>query len=73
MDDVISEMQGGPELQHRVFYGAVHALKWLLRTLPGDSKDLVSARKLLLGEGEWNCVKEFQGRTIYTETGRVAH
>ena len=36
MDDVISEVQGGPDIQNQVFDGTVCALKWLFMTLPGD-------------------------------------
>ena len=36
MDEVISSVQGVPDLQHRVFYGTVRALKWLFLSLPGS-------------------------------------
>ena len=39
---------------------------------PGESKYLVSVKKLLLGEGDWTCVKEVLGRTIDKEAGTVA-
>ena len=45
MYDVISIVQGGPKLQHRVFDGTVYALKWLFTSLPGESKDLLSVKK----------------------------
>ena len=50
MDNVISEMQEGPDCQHRVFDGTVRALKWLFPPLPGDLKDLVSMKKIVAGE-----------------------
>ena len=51
MDDIISVVQGGLDHQHRVFDGTVRALKWLFPSSPMDSKDLVSIKKLLAGEG----------------------
>ena len=56
--DVISTVQGGPELQHRVFDGTVCALKWILPSLPRESKYLVIFKKLLVGEGDWACSEE---------------
>ena len=58
MDDVIAAVQEGAEQQHRVFDSTVHALKWLFPSLPGEAKDSVSVKKLLAGEGDWECVKE---------------
>ena len=58
MDDVIAVAQGGGEQQHQVFDSTVRALKWLLPSLPGEAKDLVSVKKLLDGEGDWECMKE---------------
>ena len=71
-DDTISAVKGGPERQHQVFDGTVSALKWIFRSKPGESKDLASVKKLLPGEGDWNCVKEVLGRTIDKEAGTVA-
>ena len=42
MDDVIFAVQGGPEQQHRVFYGTVCSLEWIFLSLTEDSKYLVS-------------------------------
>ena len=61
MDDVISVVQGGAYLQHQVFDGTVCALKWLFPSLPGELKDSVSVKKIVVGEGEWICVKEVLG------------
>ena len=72
MDDVIAVVQGGAERQHRVFDSTVCALKWLFPSLPGEAKDLVSVKKLLAGEGDWECVKEVLGWTINTEAGMVS-
>ena len=52
MDDVISVVQGGAEKQHRVFDGTVHDLKWIFPSLLGESKELVSVKNLLGGEGD---------------------
>ena len=71
MDDVISVMQGGPDHQHRVFDGTFRALKWLFPSLPGELKDLVIAKKLVAGEGDWTCVKEVLGWILNTEAGTV--
>ena len=72
MNEVISVVQDGPERQHQVFDGTVCALKWIFPSLPGEYKDLVSIKKLLAGEGDWTCVKEVLGWTIYTEAVTVA-
>ena len=57
MDDVISVVQGGPDRQHQVFDGTLRTLKWLFPSLPMDLKDSVSVKKLVAGEGGWNCAK----------------
>ena len=54
-------VQGAPDCQHRVFDSTVRALKWLFPYLPGELKDLVSVKKLVVGEGDWTCVKEVLG------------
>ena len=41
-------------------------------SLPGEAKDLVSAKKLIVGEGGWTCFKEVLGWIIDTEAGTVA-
>ena len=61
--------RGGAERQHRVFDSTVRALKWLFPLIPGEAKDSVSVKKLLAGEGDWECVKEVLGWTINTEAG----
>ena len=40
--------------------------------LPGEAKDLVSVKKLLAREGDWECVKEVLRWTINTKAGTVA-
>ena len=57
MDGVISVVHGGPERQHQVFDGTVLSLKWLFPSIPGYSKDSVSVNQVLVGEGDWTCVK----------------
>ena len=47
MDDVISAVQGGAELQHQVFDRTVSALKWIFPSLHGEFKDSVLVKKLL--------------------------
>ena len=59
------------DCQHRVFDGKICALKCILPSLPGESKDLVSVKNLLAGEGDWNYVKEVLGWTVNTEAGTV--
>ena len=54
-------VQGGSDLQHRVFDGTVPSLKWIFASLLEDLKDLVSMKKLVVGEGGCTCVKEFLG------------
>ena len=51
MDDVITEVQGGPDRQREVFDGTVRALKWIFPSLTGETKDSVSAKELMAGEG----------------------
>ena len=73
MDCVISAVLIGPERQHRVFDSIVRALRWIFLSLPGETKDSVSIKKLLGGgEGDCICAKEFLGWTIDTEEGTVA-
>ena len=50
----------------------MRAIKWLFPSLLGESKDSVSVKKLLAGEGDWECVKEVLGCIIDTEAGKVA-
>ena len=70
--DVISVVQGGAKRQHQLFDSAVRALKWILPSLQGEAKDLVSVKKLLAREGGWSCVKEVHGWIVDTEAGTVA-
>ena len=75
MNDVITLVQGGTERQHRVFSDTVLALKFLFSSLPGDSKDSVSSKKIKAGEeggGDWTCVEEVLGWTINTQSSTVA-
>ena len=71
MNNVISVVQGVPDHQHQVFDGTVRALKWIFPSLPGEIKDSVSAKELVVGEGDWTCVKEVLGWIIDTEAGAV--
>ena len=72
MDDFISAVQGETDRQHRVFDSAFHALKWTPPSLLGEAKDSELVKKLLAGEGYWECVKEVLGWIIETEAGTVA-
>ena len=47
-------------------------IKWRFPSLPGESKDLASVKKVLAGEGDWTCVKEVLRCIIDTEAGTVA-
>ena len=71
INDVISVVQGGPDCQHRVFYGTFRALKWLFPSLLGELKDSVSVKNILAGEGDWTCAKEALGCTLDTEAGTI--
>ena len=42
------------------------------RSLPGETKDSVSGKKLMAGEGNWTCKKEVLGWLTNTEAGTVA-
>ena len=72
MDYAISPVQGGAERQHRFFYSTVRALKWIFPLIPVEAKDSVSVKNLLVGEVDWECVKEFLGCIIDIEVGTVA-
>ena len=69
MYDVISAVQGGPEQQHQVLDRIVISLKWIPPSLPGEVKYLVSVKKILVGEGDWNCIKDILRQIIDTEAG----
>ena len=49
MDDVVTAVQSGTEQQRQVFDVTAWSLKWLFPSLPGEKKDLVRMKKLLLG------------------------
>ena len=66
MDDVITSFQVRADPQREVFGYTVQALKWLFPPLPGKTKDSVSVKNLMAGEGDWTCVKEFLGWLINT-------
>ena len=51
-DDMIKAVQGGPDRQRQFFDGPVPSLKWLFPSLPRETKDSVSAKKLKVGEGD---------------------
>ena len=64
MNGVISTVQGGAKRRHQVSDGTVCDLKWILLSLSGDIKDLLSVKNLLVGEGDWTCIKEVLGWTV---------
>ena len=43
---------------------APYDLKWILLSLSGNIKDLLSVKNLLEGEGDWTCIKEVLGWTV---------
>ena len=57
MDDLITAVQVGSKQQHQFFDITARQLKWLLPSLPGETKDSMSVKKLWAGEGDWTCVK----------------
>ena len=59
MDDAISVVQGRPD------FSPCPQVAFLY--LPGESKDLVSIKNLLAGEGGWSCAKEVLGWTLNME------
>ena len=61
MDDVITVIQAGAELQRSIFYGTVRALNWIFLYFSGEAKDSVSVKKLKAGEDDWTCVREVLG------------
>ena len=71
MDDVIFEVQGGTDRQHQVFDGTVRVCKWLFLSLQVESKDSVRVKNILVGIGNYTCVKEVLVCTLDTEAGTV--
>ena len=72
VDAVTTVLQIGPKWQRQVFDGTIQALKWLLFSLPDYTKDLVSVKNLLTGEGNWTCANKVMGCMVDTDTGTVA-
>ena len=65
-------MHGEQDQKLEVFDITVQAVKCLSLSLPGETKDSVSVKKLMAGEGDWTCKKEVLGWLINTEAGTVA-
>ena len=51
MYDVLSAVQGVPDLQHWVFGSTVRALRWLFLSLLGEIKYSATVKTLVVGEG----------------------
>ena len=58
MDDLLSATQGDRTQQQRVSELTLRALKEIFPSLPTETKDSVSLKKALQGDGDWKTTKE---------------
>ena len=66
VDDINCVTQGDAEQQRRVSELVLQALKDVYPHVPGETKDSVSLKKALAGDGDWNQVKEILGWIVDT-------
>ena len=71
MDDLLSATQGDRTQQQRVSELTLRALKEIFPSLPAETKDSVSLKKELQGDGEWTTTKEILGWMVDTEYGTL--
>ena len=71
IDNVIVLLQGRSDFHTQVFNGMVWVLKSLFPYLEYKVKELLSIKRLRVGEGEWTCIKEFIGWVMETKSGTV--
>ena len=66
MDDLLSATQGDRTQQQRVYELTLRALKEIFPSLPAETKDSVSLKKALQGDGNWTTTKEILVWTVDT-------
>ena len=71
MDDLLSATQGDRTQQQRVSKITLRALKEIFPSLPAETKDLISLKKALQGDGDWTTTKEILGWMVDTEDGTL--
>ena len=63
--------QGDRTQQQRIYELTLQALKEIFPSLPTETKDLVSIKKALQGDGDWTTTKEILGWMLDTEDGTL--
>ena len=71
MDDLLSATQGDRMQQQRVSDITLRALKEISPSLPKQTKNLVSLKKALQGDGDWKTTKEILGWIVNTDEGTL--
>ena len=71
VDDINCVTQGDALQQQRVSELVLKALKDIYPHVPGETKDSVSLKKALAGDGDWNQVKEILGWIVDTRLGTL--
>ena len=71
MDDLLSATQGDRRQQQRFSELTLRALKEIFPYLPKETKDSVSLKKALQGDGDWKTTKEILGWMVNTEDGTL--
>ena len=71
MDDLLPATQGDRTQQQRVSELTLRALKEISPSLPAETKDSVSLKKALQGDGDWKTTKEILGCMVNTEDGTL--
>ena len=71
VDDINYVTQGDALQQQRVSELVLKALKDIYPHVPGETKDSVSLKKALAGDGDWNQVKEILGWIVDTRLGTL--
>ena len=71
MDDLLSATQGDRTQQQRVSELTLQAIKEIFSSLPNKTKDSVSLKKALQGDGDWKTTKEILGWMVSTEDGSL--
>ena len=71
MDDLLSATQWNRTQQQHVSELTLRDLKEIFPSLPAETKDSVSLKKSLQGDGDWMTTKEILGWMVDTEDGTL--
>ena len=71
MDNLLSATQGYRTQQQHVSELTLRALKEIFPSLPKETKDSVSLKKALQGDGNWKTTKEILGWMVNTKDGTL--